>query len=164
MTSGDGFRGREFYDRPLTGLRAFALQAGVLTGVYKRQAYVSGENLARCLVPPFRMAARVEPVEPHEVAAKECVCGFHAYYDGNNSYMAPGLVAGLIEGYGLLTVGAKGFRASKARIVAIVVPDILVEGFLTAICDTYPGVPLYDTQAAALAAHPLTPIDIEVTS
>jgi len=49
------------------------------------------------------------------------MCGFYAYFDDdpvNENY--GGQVVGLIEGTGIATVGRKGFRSEKAKIVALV--------------------------------------------
>lgn len=47
----------------------------------------------------------------------DCRCGFWAYDEAG--FRALGTVVGVIEGYGKTTVGTKGFRCEKARIVAI---------------------------------------------
>lgn len=47
----------------------------------------------------------------------DCQCGFWAYDEAG--FKPHGDVIGAIEGYGKVTVGTKGFRAEKARIVAI---------------------------------------------
>lgn len=54
-----------------------------------------------------------------------CSCGFYAYHSKNAvgySTRHGARVLALIEGYGKVVVGALGFRAQKARIVAIVPP------------------------------------------
>lgn len=60
------------------------------------------------------------------VADLNCTCGYYAYFDRRNSkYLAGGRGAifdGIVEGAGTVTVGSLGFRSSKARIVALVVP------------------------------------------
>lgn len=50
-----------------------------------------------------------------------CQCGFWAYDEGG--FKAHGSVVGVIEGYGKTTVGTKGFRSEKARIVALSCED-----------------------------------------
>jgi hypothetical protein len=52
----------------------------------------------------------------------DCSCGFYAYFSEEvNEYVHPGMaqVVGIIEGTGETVVGTKGFRSSKARIVAL---------------------------------------------
>lgn len=62
------------------------------------------------------------------MAQRDCSCGFWAYYNLGrrpNPY-ASGRefphVEAIIEGYGLVTIGTKGFRCSKAHLVALVAP------------------------------------------
>lgn len=50
-----------------------------------------------------------------------CVCGFWAYYD--RARWNDDAVRGVIEGYGKTTLGTKGFRCEKAKIVALCLPD-----------------------------------------
>lgn len=58
----------------------------------------------------------------------DCACGFYAYHqDGIAGYGFTGAghrIAGVIEGYGRVVLGTQGFRASKARILALVKPTI----------------------------------------
>lgn len=64
-------------------------------------------------------SAAPEPVKPHNMA--DCGCGFYGYYDGSNDYRSEVRVSAVVEGYGEVVVGTRGFRASKARIVALCV-------------------------------------------
>jgi hypothetical protein len=168
--AGSEFAARSFYDVPLTGIRAFSIYSDPwlvrrgdwLCGAMMAWTWKPGENVAAC---------SVNPAPPHEVAAKTCGCGFHAYFDGHNSYMEWFKVAGIIEGYGLLTVGTRGFRASKARIVALIQPQGIApdrtrfrypdKRFNQMCRQHYPNVPVYPTEEAALKAHPLTPLKLE---
>lgn len=169
--AGPEFAARSFYDVPLTGIRAFSMYsdpslatdwADWLYGAMMPWTWRPGENVATCLLNPTC----------DEVAARTCGCGFHAYFDGHNSYMEWFKVAGIIEGYGLVTVGTRGFRASKARIVALIQPQTslggghanfrnLVKRFDQMCRQHYPDVPVYPTEEAALKAHPLTPLKLE---
>lgn len=64
-----------------------------------------------------------EPAKPvHVVGGKDCECGYYAYFNGENTYAKTGRVSAIIEGYGVCTVGSRGFRASKAKLVALVLP------------------------------------------
>lgn len=73
-------------------------------------------------------AAAVAPREAtkprHSVAGLGCKCGFYAYFDGMNDYMQTGRVAAVVEGFGLYTLGTRGFRTSKARLVALIEPPM----------------------------------------
>lgn len=74
-----------------------------------------------------------EDTDPSHVAKLDCSCGYWAYTDMdmrspflNIDYM-PTLVLGVIEGYGRVTVGSKGFRCQKAKIRGLVLPDLSEE-------------------------------------
>lgn len=160
---------RPFAAGTVTGLRTFSVSPGhQLTGVVHLVSWNPGENDARCIRNPFRLAD-YEAVLPegHRIAGLDCTCGFYAYFDDSNDYAAnrwygSPKVTGIVEAYGTVTIGSRGFRASKARIVAIVQPhDYRVD--LAAITVNYPGVPVYATVAEALAAHPTTkPQDVGI--
>lgn len=130
----------EFSERPftlgsLTGIRAFSVSPdNRLCGVVHRLPWTPGENEAVCDTQPNTFAyamqmitraingeADFDPSVPHRVATKPCTCGYYAYFNGTNvPQHTPGTVLGLIQGYGLVTVGSKGFRAEKARILAVI--------------------------------------------
>lgn len=140
----------DFSDRPLyagsvRGVRAFRVDGlGRLRAVHADGAapWRPGENEAACYAPSYVTlpgGLRVtlggqlttvtstgkEPATPtHEVGSLPCGCGFYAYFNGDNTSHIPGeTVTGIIEGYGSpVVVGDKGFRAPKARIVALVDP------------------------------------------
>jgi hypothetical protein len=102
----------------------------------------------------------------HVVAAADCTCGFYAYVDGSNQYMETDFsyrntlrVAAVIEGYGVCTVGNRGFRASKARLKALVLPlpDNPIEGQRLRLVErNYAGVDSFADTLAALSAYPLS--------
>jgi hypothetical protein len=71
-----------------------------------------------------RATAAAELEDKHRIGGLNCGCGFYAYFDGGNDYAQEGRVAGIIEGYGTCTVGSRGFRAEKARLVALVLPGV----------------------------------------
>jgi hypothetical protein len=130
----------EFSDRPLVagtirGVRSFRVTPdGVLTGVTQKEcAFIPGVNHAECRSLDFLF--RVVAVRKHPVASLNCGCGYYAYFDGSNDYrmylvleefLHPGHIAGftgIIEGTGVVTFGSRGFRASKAELVALVAPS-----------------------------------------
>lgn len=127
------------------GIRTFDVDAlGRLTAVTRKSVWRPGENTATC---PLLTQEQYEErhVEEDEqetgyevtyhlsgfssgwltagprycrgIAHPMCSCGFYAYHDG--SVYPTGQVTGVIEGYGKTTVGTKGFRCEKARIVAL---------------------------------------------
>lgn len=105
------FSGRMLVTGTITGIREFRVRNGHLTAIAGRSEWVPGENLAECLVYPY----------PHEITTRWCSCGFYAYFDEESlSSSFTTLLTGLIEGYGNVTVGSRGFRAEKARIVCLI--------------------------------------------
>jgi len=130
----------EFGDRPfvagsLIGVRAFdADKLGRLVGVNYPQIFTPGENTAKCFGGGLTFFVHVmsetlgrrpgeeRPKSPpqHVTAGVGCSCGFYAYYDGHSDYSERGRVTALIEGFGVCSVGTRGFRAEKARLVALV--------------------------------------------
>lgn len=150
---------RPFAAGSVVGLRSFAVTPDYqLSAVTRRVSWIPGQNMARCLRVWWR------PPDSHRVGVVGCSCGFYAYFDGTNDYanMIVGVsVTGIVEGYGLVTVGSRGFRAEKARIVALVEPSTFD---FAPVRENYPDVPVYATEAEALAAHPLTkPQDVGIT-
>lgn len=139
-----------------------------------------GKKSKKQPVPPVLSPEEKARSLRHEVAAKRCDCGFYAYFDGANDYLiqpssgysAGGYVtfgyaepdrapriAAIVEGYGVCTVGTRGFRASKARILAIVDPG--GETAKTAVAfdkvrRNYPDVLVFDTEREAVTTFPLT--------
>lgn len=55
------------------------------------------------------------------VPTLDCRCGFYAYF-GADDYAELYRASGVIEGFGRTVVGARGFRAQKARILALYLP------------------------------------------
>jgi hypothetical protein len=100
----------------VTGVRKFDVTPdGKLTSLFGflGQAWNPGDNTATCSLNPF----------PHTVASRNCTCGFYAYFAKQRSHYH-GDVEGIIEAHGRVTMGSKGFRASHARIVALIRPDL----------------------------------------
>lgn len=134
----DGFRG-DSVDIPFTvgsilGTRSFRIsEEGKLTGVTIRDiSYQPGENTAVCAMEHTENSKCSENTEgtgdvttssdnPHNM--NDCEHGFWAYYDEKDYFSDSGTVSGVLEGYGEVIVGKKGFRASKARVRALVAPD-----------------------------------------
>ena len=151
---------REF-DGPRTapgvvrGVRAFRVDRwGRLTGVTVRRVFRPGENIAECTPTPDAVE---RPAGEHKAGVSGCTCGYWAHYDGRNTYSDPGTVTAIIEGYGQVTLGRAGFRAEKARVVALVVPH--EAGPAEQRCMTLyssAGVALYPNLTAALAEHAVT--------
>lgn len=105
-----------------------------------------------------------------------CVCGLHGYLAGSLSYaVKPHRISGVVRAWGQMGVGARGFRAQYARIVALYLPPFRFDsggGFHYAADEPnhrppHPDVlvkvrnryhlPIYRTLAELTAAHPTTP-------
>jgi hypothetical protein len=165
----DDFNVRPLYPGSVVGLRSFTVDdGGKLAGVFVRsEEWTPGENTAKCVAGDWTgsYCGNVDWLsvilnggssrEPHQVASLNARCGFYAYFDGSNQYANSDRVTGIVEGYGVTTIGNRGFRSSKARILALVAPDGL-GGTFSRVRGNYPGVPAYPTVEAALEAHPLT--------
>lgn len=106
------------------------------------------------------------PPEPaHDFAT--CTCGFYAYLNGTNDY-ADHHVIGVVRGYGETFLGTRGFRSSKAKIVAAYASthaDVERVRPLPVSRDRmrelYPDVAWFDDYAAMVAEFP--PSDPEPT-
>lgn len=85
-----------------------------------------------------------------------CKCGFWAYDEAG--FVAHGSVVGVIEGYGKTTVGTKGFRSEKARIIALSCEDSKGErhsrSVLARLAELYPEVAFAETVAGLIDDHP----------
>lgn len=146
------FNDRPLVVGSINGLRSFKVdRLGRLTGVSHPKVWTPGENVAECsgycstgfLTGGFivshatlRAAAlgiseqrpsrpEPKPEKPsHAIAGLRQGCGFWAFFDGSNDYYTHGeTVAAIVEGYGTVTVGTRGFRAEKARIAALIIPE-----------------------------------------
>jgi hypothetical protein len=121
----------------------------------------------------------------HRMAGVKCDCGFYAYFDGGNDYLtAPPTtpypspmssaayyitttnsedkaprVGAIVNGWGVVTVGTRGFRAEKAQIVALISPkseQAKHEVAFTKVRRNYPDVQVFSTEVEAVRAFPLT--------
>jgi hypothetical protein len=150
----------------LVGLRAWRVTDGHMLrpSSVAEYTWTPGENLAQCIP-----GSRPVP-EDHQLVGGNCMCGFYAYHDGTNTYAGTVTISGIMMGYGRCVHGTKGFRAEKARILAIVKPsapqrvsfgyssknDIPMLDF-DLLASNYPAVPVFESVDAALDAFPLTP-------
>jgi hypothetical protein len=96
---------------------------------------------------------------PHQVASLKCECGFWAYFDNDDNphhQGGPMSIYGIVEGFGVITVGSRGFRAEKARIKALVIPGKKRHKFTDAVEHNYPDAQVFERKRDALEAFPLT--------
>ena len=56
----------------------------------------------------------------HAAPAAECHCGIYGWYDPADTGMLRARVFGVVEASGLVLMGDRGFRAERAKIVAVV--------------------------------------------
>jgi hypothetical protein len=171
-----------------------------LQSVYRPYLWRPGENVASCLptapsTPVARPLARIPTdrcARSHEHTSawpreNDCLrdhlpgvdpghtCGFYAYTlpEVNNTFAPVNKphIEGLLQGYGVTTIGEKGFRCSKARILALIrprpvrrkpgmtmamsMPRLIMEQISYERLAAHFGVPLFDTRAEALEEFPL---------
>lgn len=122
------------YPGEVTGLRAFKVtKEGKLTSPMRQECKITpGENVARCdLRSPFGLywdpgrGWVMEWSRDHQVAGRHCMCGFYGYWDGSNDYvrrpspLSPNISA-VVKAYGHVTIGTRGFRAEKMKVVGVV--------------------------------------------
>lgn len=171
----------EFSDRPLVaggvvGLRSFRVdKLGRLTGAVYREVWKPGDNEAVCRkgaayrdLYSFGGTWQYDPDRGvknprHRAGDIDCGCGFYAFFDrGKNRWHNRHRVRTVIEGWGVTTVGERGFRCERAKIVAFVAPAWWEFGRFrksslpASVRANYPDIPVYRSTRAALKRHPLT--------
>lgn len=145
------FDGRDLYVGTIRGRRTWNVDSlGRLVGVSYPAVWIPGENVAKhaglgssgphlhfapggmVMAAQTRawlgLAHHVIPVGATQASSapehdfSECGnCGFYAYYEDERRWSSPGVVSGVIEAYGTVHRGTHGFRAEKAKIVALCV-------------------------------------------
>jgi hypothetical protein len=177
------FSAPDFSFEPVVGARSFDVDnLGRLTGVTYKDVWTPGENVSHCYAPrpvaygsadldslrtqlaainytiSWTFGGASAPREPRtdEHPMTSCKCGFYGYYDGSNDYGKPARVSGVVEGYGEVVVGTRGFRATKARIVALTIEADVPTHLATRVRHNYRDVPFYDLFEDMVEAHPVT--------
>lgn len=160
------FDSRGFYLGPFRGARSFSIdEEGFLTGVvYKMHRWLPGVNKAVCrrgyYSVPYYTAGSVAwepPRLPEEHGMDVCQHGFYAYGEASNDYHQPGYVSGVVDGWGKeVMVGTRGFRASRASIVALCVSEVRLawRDRTELVAANYPDIKFFDTFAEMVAAFP----------
>lgn len=136
---------------------SYAILINAFTSAYFRAA---GGYVTPSTAPIYYSTATggaASPKPPHGLVG--CSCGFYGYYDGSNDYHKPERVSGVVEGYGEVVIGTRGFRATKARIVALTIPGDVPFGTANRVRHNYRDVPFYDSFEAMVSAYPT---DVEV--
>jgi hypothetical protein len=182
--SANEFSGVGFAAGVVTGVRSFEVdKLGRLTGVTVKQIWKPGENTAECRAAAVAAtsmwastsflsnltltygyggvvtATPEKPKEnlldyskPHDM--EKCKHGFYAYYDGSNDYKTDDRISGVVEGYGETVIGTRGFRAMKARIVALRINKDVPAHVAAMLRRNYPSVPFFDSFKAMVAEFP----------
>lgn len=152
------FAGLDFGIGVVRGARSFRITAdGYLSGIVYHQVWTVGENLAVCrkgesYIPQLQYVAPDTRYQTFAHTMANCLHGFYAYYDGSNDFRtAPTYCAAVIEGYGEVLIGTRGFRAMKARIVALQPTD--APGLAAAVAH-YADVPRFDTFEQMVSEFP----------
>ena len=120
-----------------------------------------GVNVAEC---------RVEQVTEQDGSRggmdPDCTCGFYAYWRYTDDHWPlwslRGLrIVGVIEGWGRVTIGAKGFRCEKAKVLAVAPRsrgsldgDGRDRETMARLAEVFPNVAQFDTVDAMLAEFP----------
>lgn len=152
----------EFSVGSVFGTRSFDVDGlGRLRGVAYRTVWTPGENRAQCLARGGLAAymfggGTPQPAEIGEHSMTVCGHGFYGYFEGSNDYYEVGRVMGVVEAYGEAVIGSRGFRASKARIVALHIPAEVRPGARALIVRNYAGVPVFDSFEAMVGEFPPT--------
>ena len=169
------YDGLDFALGTVTGFRRWKVEAdGILKPVSYTGAWLPGENNAKCDCRPTEAqlpkvegedwkerSARIEEWRDNATFA-DMKCGYYAYFDGEDEYGYGSTnphVSGVIEGYGEVLIGTKGFRAKKARIIALSVAPFngiwrLDEFVVNKIRANYPDVPIFESEMAMRAECP----------
>lgn len=129
MSSVSDFCGPPLVLGEIYGARSFLFvpETGELAAEYSPYVWTPGVNEAKHIVTAFSdnscQDSKIEILEcPGPVSCQRC--GMYAYTEGRLEYGTPTTsVLGIIKGWGVTQVGSKGFRCSKAEIVALYSPN-----------------------------------------
>lgn len=115
----------EFMPGVVRGIRSWSINStGELTGRSIIVPWAPGENVARCnaFIPFFTRPTKLGVLgalgHNHRAPDPMCDCGYHAYF-GDALRQATGPYIGIIEAYGKTLIASEGFRAEKAKILAL---------------------------------------------
>lgn len=112
-------------------------------------AYIAG-------MPDAEEEKAPEPKKPDHAFA-DCSCGFYGYFDGSDDYHDDGRVTAVVEAYGEAVIGTRGFRANKARIIALRVKpgvDEITEPQARKVRTNYSGIPMFDSFERMVSEFP----------
>lgn len=132
MSTGFDSTGYEPTAEPVYGFRAFSVDTSPNPPLLPRGGHgAAGRGL---LTSVFKSDYRWDPEvntmvcneHKHPAPVESCMCGFWAYTRGQHFLTISGpAVFGIVEAWGPMVIGPKGFRAKHARIVALCFPVTL---------------------------------------
>lgn len=105
--------------------------------------------------PEEQAASEASPKPPHSF--ENCACGFYGYFEGSNDFHDEKRISAVVEAYGETVIGTRGFRAMKARIVALVVCeglDGVTASMARKVRRNYPDVAFFDSFDDMIRAFP----------
>jgi hypothetical protein len=159
---------------PIRGIRVFGLdERGRLSSSRFRHYFRPGENVATCQARhptlTHKAVGAVDlSVDHHRgdttVPKTSCTCGFYGFWD-LDSFLGKAWasdidwadmrkVVGLVDAYGKVLLGTRGFRAQKCRVVAVSVRrrDAKEAARMKTL---YPDLPVFKRTKAMVKAFPL---------
>lgn len=113
------------------------------------------------VIPRAAFGSSHDPVpdaDQHEFAS--CGCGFYGYYEGSDDYHDARRVSAVVEAYGEAVIGTRGFRAMKARILALTIReglDGLTAAMARKVTTNYPDVAVFDSFDSMVSEFPPDP-------
>jgi hypothetical protein len=123
---GGGDGGRLLVPGSLRGYRTWRLRrrrcvAGQLpmTSITRRRVVWTPVLTASCNPRDIDRLAEPTADADHRAPERGCTCGIYAWYVSDDSAMLPGHAFGVIEATGVVLMGDRGFRAERARVVAV---------------------------------------------
>ncbi len=131
-------------DEPLVGVRGFMLSPeGELRSIVMPVGWPKASvGPAVCYARPEGdasstwYAARDPTIPDHAAPWADCRCGFCAYHPGaliplatSAFSLSSASVLGVVIGYGMVLPGTKGWRASHARVMALLLPQAQIPPF-----------------------------------
>lgn len=164
------FGGFGFAAGTVRGARAWNIdKLGRLIGITYAQVWTPGENQAVCrrmdrsagmFTITYALGGGTghttlpTVTEPPDHDMSDCGHGFYGYYEGSNDYGREHTVSGVVEAYGETIIGTRGFRAMKARILAITFGEEVTPAQRALVTRNYPEVTVFDTFPEMVAAFP----------
>lgn len=131
MCTGDA----QLVNSGLRGYRTWILNpGGRLTSTAVAYDWQLKSQVAECLASPWNPAlGDLCGLEPgHAVPDARCKCGFYAWYHPRDTRIVEADVFGAVEASGRVLLGAHGFRAERARLLGVVIPEDFAEHMLSA--------------------------------